>query len=301
MEVLPRLGEYYRSDPPLVCSGSSPELRRAGPGAQLSPAQPQVEWCACSLRGTVQALLSLPNGSQQNLEGRRSLAYSTCYNWTYPLGPRAARGSYQLVVNFRDGELRDAFTLATSGGPQALWLEQQNLIWAGGFQPGESVRLLVFAAPAVESLTIESAYTLLYQYANTTQANVSGELWIDPGSPAISAAYRLVVFVGASGRGVAGRGISPGAAQILTGHLFNDCAGNSTSLRVGKTLTMSAPRTEIFLSSLLLDDEVLDTLLQGEEVALQDGPMCDQGGWRWKVSARKGALQGWMPETSLIP
>lgn len=302
-DILLHIGEYYRSDPALVCGGSSPSLQRDTPGETLSLALPQVAWCACSLRGgkSVQAQLTLPDGRQQTLAGHQSLAYSTCYTWNFPLGPSALRGEYRLQVTYRDGQLTDSFKLALPSMPQAVWLAEDGLIWAGGFQPFEAVRALVFSAPTEEMLGSEGAYTVLYQFENRVQADAAGELWLDPGSPAVSAAYRLVVLVGASGRAQAGQGMGPLTAQVLTNHIFNNCQGAASILARGQKVRAAQPLASIYLSSFLLDDEVLDTLSPTEELTLLDGPVCGEEGWRWLVGARKGALQGWMLEGSLTP
>ncbi len=304
-EILPRLGEYYRSDAVLDCTGSSAELRRSVPGEVLSPGETQVSWCACGLQGQVQASIILPVGAQADLPGVVSLADSTCYTWSYFLGPQAVRGEYKFAVEYQNSlnkeTLEDAFSLALPSAPQAVWLENQNLIWAGGFLPNENVRLLVFSAPQEETLRSESAYSLFYQFENTIQASASGEVWMDPGSPAVSSTYRVVVFVGQTRYALAGRGLPSSVAGVLALHLFNDCSGVSTSLRVGQVVRTSSSQAPIYLSSLLFDDEVLDELPQGEPVTLLDGPLCDQGGWRWKVDLREGTLQGWMLDTDLAP
>jgi len=279
------VAEMYLSDNIYVTMGEPPVL-----GKEIPISHGDISWCACGLNpGAAAAILTAPDGTNQSLgvqESPFSDSSNRCVSFVFPVQPGIQLGAYQAKLQNGQSILTDDFILQMPLQPAGVW--KNDSAWFAGLQPGEKVRLLVFAGDPQWEFLGEQAL----------QADLNGMLLVQF-ERGISQSQTVIAAADGekSGRVIlSSKSVLLGAETVVNA-FFKSCAGGKpTRLVKNGSAVVLQDSFPLYKENFIQDSGIIARLKKNDTVRLVGNAFCTGGnGWLWNIQAPDGT-GGWARE-----
>ena len=279
------IAEMYLIDNIYVTMGEPPVL-----GKEIPISHGDISWCACGLNpGAAAAILTAPDGTNQSLgvqESPFSDATNRCVSFLFPVQPGIQLGTYQVRLQNGKSILTDDFTLQMPLQPGSVW--KDDSAWFIGLQPGEKVRLLVFAGDPQWKFLGEQAL----------QADRNGRLLVQF-EHGLSQSQTVIAAADGekSGRVILSSKPVLFGAETVVNAFFKSCAGGMpTRLVQNGSAVVLQDDLPLYKENFIQDSGIIARLKKNVIVRLVGNAFCtDVNGWLWNIQAPDGT-GGWVSE-----
>jgi hypothetical protein len=273
------------------------DLSSPANGVDIPVTAGTLDWCICGITQNPRtAKLTLPDGSNLGLDVQQNADMITpqyqCGYVEYPVRPGVQLGVYKFTFTNASSILTDQVNLVIPSTPSGVWLKDTNEAWFAGYQPGESIRLLVFISTTQDNVE--------WSFMGEKQliANDSGMLMVSF-NPTLAQSGHLVVAAIGDRSGRAAIKTEEGGPDYENGIVsifLKDCGGGQiTRLTPGGSAVVLQDNLSLYNDR---DKSTEVTPLPvGATLKVIGSPLCDQmGNWTWNVQTQDG-LNGWAQET----